>query len=126
MAGDSQRLSFVLKVFRQIVRYFKGERRIVDSAPNRNNLVPNNMRQIGSGGVVESDYRYYQRRAACEQAAAMRAITPEARERRLQLADSYAAKARQCADTSQMALALQPIRSSPSLDIMCRRASIAA
>jgi hypothetical protein len=38
---------------------------------------------------LESDYRYFARRAAIEAAAAMRAVTPAARERRLQLAKSY-------------------------------------
>jgi uncharacterized protein with von Willebrand factor type A (vWA) domain len=41
------------------------------------------------GGSVESDLRYFLRRAACEQAAADRAVTPEARERRLMLVNSY-------------------------------------
>jgi hypothetical protein len=53
---------------------------------------------------VESDYRYYQRRAACEKAAAQRAVTPAARERRLTLARTYMAKAQSCLDTPQFAL----------------------
>jgi hypothetical protein len=64
------------------------------------------MRQIGSGGVVESDYRYYQRRAACEKAAAQRAVTPAARERRLTLARTYMAKAQQSLNEPEFALAI--------------------
>ena len=44
---------------------------------------------------MESDFRYYQRRAAFESAAAQRAVTPAARERRLMLAQIYADKARE-------------------------------
>lgn len=44
---------------------------------------------------MESDLRYYSRRAAAEQAAAIRALTPEARGRRLLLAEQFAAKARE-------------------------------
>jgi hypothetical protein len=43
---------------------------------------------------LESDYRYFARRAAIEAAAAMRAVTPAARERRLQLAKSYSERLR--------------------------------
>ncbi len=43
---------------------------------------------------MESDFRYYSRRAAIEAMAARRALTPEARERRLQLASVYSTKAR--------------------------------
>jgi hypothetical protein len=53
---------------------------------------------------VESDYRYYQRRAASEKAAALRAVTPAARERRLTLARTYMAKAQQCLDAPAFAL----------------------
>jgi hypothetical protein len=38
---------------------------------------------------VESDVRFYRRRASEELAAANRAITPAARNRRMQLADSF-------------------------------------
>ena len=41
------------------------------------------------GAAVESDIRYYRRRACEEMAAATRAVTPAARERRLQLVDLY-------------------------------------
>jgi hypothetical protein len=53
---------------------------------------------------VESDYRYYLRRAASEKAAALRAITPAARERRLTLARSYMAKAQVCVEAPQFAI----------------------
>jgi len=39
--------------------------------------------------VVESDVRYYRRRACEEMGAARRAVTEAARERRLQLVDLY-------------------------------------
>ena len=39
--------------------------------------------------MVESDIRYYRRRAFEEMAAATRAVTPAARDRRLQLVDLY-------------------------------------
>ncbi len=39
--------------------------------------------------MVESDSRYYRRRAFEEMAAANRAVTVEARQRRLQLVDTY-------------------------------------
>ena len=38
---------------------------------------------------MESDLRYYARRAIAETLAARRAVTPEARERRLHLADLF-------------------------------------
>lgn len=38
---------------------------------------------------MESDARFYRRRACEEMSAASRAVTPEARERRLQLVDLY-------------------------------------
>ena len=44
---------------------------------------------------MESNHRYYQRRAVEEQRAAARALTPEARERRRALADMFAHKAAQ-------------------------------
>ena len=39
--------------------------------------------------MVESDIRYYRRRACEEMAAATRAVTPAARDRRLQLVETY-------------------------------------
>ena len=39
--------------------------------------------------MVESDIRYYRRRAFEEMAAATRAVTPAARDRRLKLVDVY-------------------------------------
>jgi hypothetical protein len=44
---------------------------------------------------MESNGRYYQRRAVEEMRAAARAVTPEARERRRALADMFAHKAAQ-------------------------------
>ncbi|MBJ6121244.1 hypothetical protein [Sphingomonas mollis] len=41
---------------------------------------------------MESDYRYYARRVVIERAAAERALTAEARERRLRLVESYTRK----------------------------------
>ncbi|HWH17746.1 MAG TPA: hypothetical protein VNT77_05330 [Allosphingosinicella sp.] len=40
---------------------------------------------------MESDLRYFRRRAAAENLAAKRAITPEARARHLELAEKYTA-----------------------------------
>ena len=45
---------------------------------------------------MESNARYYERRAAEELRAAARAITPEARERRRALAELFASKAAEC------------------------------
>ena len=42
---------------------------------------------------MESDFRYYSRRAAEEQGRAARAVTSEARNRHLELANLFAAKA---------------------------------
>ena len=44
---------------------------------------------VEGGEAVESDARFYRRRACEEMSAASRAVTPEARERRLQLVDLY-------------------------------------
>jgi hypothetical protein len=44
--------------------------------------------------VVESNVRYYQRRVAAEVLAAQRAVTPEARARRMVLVQSYQEKLR--------------------------------
>lgn len=41
---------------------------------------------------MESDYRYYARRLIIERAAAERALTNEARDRRLKLVESYTRK----------------------------------
>lgn len=41
---------------------------------------------------MESDIRYYMRRVSVERTAAERALTAEARARRLQLVDSYLQK----------------------------------
>jgi hypothetical protein len=53
---------------------------------------------------MESDFRYYQRRAAAEWAAAERAVTPQARARRLHLAQTYRMKAQQCMPVENHAL----------------------
>ena len=45
---------------------------------------------------MESDLRFYSRRAAEEAAAATRALTAAARDRRLQLAELYSIKSREC------------------------------
>ena len=44
---------------------------------------------------MESNYRYYQRRACEERLAAARAVTPEAQARRVALAESFAKLAEQ-------------------------------
>ena len=44
---------------------------------------------------MESDFRYYSRRAAEEALAAKRAVTEQARERRRELADKFWQKAHQ-------------------------------
>ena len=44
---------------------------------------------------MESDFRYYSRRAAEEQGRAARAVTAEARDRHHELASLFAAKAAQ-------------------------------
>jgi len=53
--------------------------------------------------LVESDIRYYQRRAREEMIAADRAITEAARQRRLQLASIFTRRLEQldCASTDQ-------------------------
>ena len=45
---------------------------------------------------MESDMRYYLRRAAEERTAAIRSVTPQARERHRQLAQEFAARAQAC------------------------------
>jgi uncharacterized membrane protein len=47
------------------------------------------------GDAMESDHRYYLRRAAEEKRAAQRAITAEARERHRELATLFSSKAEQ-------------------------------
>ena len=53
---------------------------------------------------MESDFRYYMRRAAAERSAAQRALTPQARDRRVQLARAYDMKAAQCEGAIQLPL----------------------
>lgn len=45
---------------------------------------------------MESNHRYWARRAVEEQRAAARAVTPEAKARRCALADAFEAKAQLC------------------------------
>ena len=54
---------------------------------------------------MESDQRYYSRRAAEEQMRAARAVTPEARERHSELASLFAAKAAQRLQNQELQLA---------------------
>lgn len=54
---------------------------------------------------MESDRRYYLRRAAEEQRAADRAVTPAARERHTELAILFAARAEQRAQPSSIQIA---------------------
>ncbi|HEY7810795.1 MAG TPA: hypothetical protein VIA98_10485 [Allosphingosinicella sp.] len=58
---------------------------------------------------MESNRRYYERRAAEELRAAARAITPEARERRRALADLFASKAAECVGGAAVPLAAQTL-----------------
>jgi len=51
---------------------------------------------------MESNHRFWARRAVEEQRAAARAVTPEARARRRALAEAFAQKAQLCvAETTQ-------------------------
>jgi len=52
---------------------------------------------------MESDHRYYSRRAAEERRRAARAITPEARERHRELASLFASKAEHREEERQFA-----------------------
>ncbi|HET9355631.1 MAG TPA: hypothetical protein VFO42_05655 [Sphingomicrobium sp.] len=45
---------------------------------------------------MESDLRYYMRRAAEERTAAIRSVTPQARARHSELAQEFADRARAC------------------------------
>lgn len=53
-------------------------------------------RQGRGATQMESDLRYYLRRAAEERTAAIRSVTPQARERHHQLAQEFAARAQAC------------------------------
>ena len=53
---------------------------------------------------MESNYRYYVRRAAQETSRAARAITPEARERHLILAEGFSRKAQENAEIAFLAI----------------------
>ncbi|GGB33880.1 hypothetical protein GCM10011380_24190 [Sphingomonas metalli] len=50
------------------------------------------MDEPGRAVALESDLRYYARRLSMERAAAERAVTAEARERRMRLVESYQRK----------------------------------
>lgn len=52
---------------------------------------------------MESNERYYERRAREELRALERAVTPEAKARRLALAEAFQLKARQCGRGAMMA-----------------------
>jgi uncharacterized membrane protein len=54
-----------------------------------------------SGEQMESNQRYYARRAMEEAQAAARAVTPEARARRQALAESFARQARELSTAGQ-------------------------
>lgn len=54
---------------------------------------------------MESDYRYYSRRAAEERRRAAHAVTAEARERHKELANLFATKAEQRSDFHERQLA---------------------
>jgi hypothetical protein len=55
-------------------------------------------------GIMESNERYWARRAVEEQRAAARAVTPEARARRRALADAFARKAQVCENKAALDL----------------------
>ncbi len=50
------------------------------------------MDEPGRAVALESDLRYYARRLSVERAAAERAVTNEARERRMRLVETYTRK----------------------------------
>ena len=49
---------------------------------------------------MESDLRYYLRRAAEERTAAFRSVTPQAKQRHQELAQEFAARAQACTASS--------------------------
>ena len=59
----------------------------------------------GEGVRVESDYRYFMRRAAEEQRRALHAVTQAARERHNELAELFASKARKTVRLQELQLA---------------------
>jgi hypothetical protein len=61
--------------------------------------------ESGSEIIMESNERYYARRAVEELRAAARAITPEGQARRRALADAFASKARSCGQPASPELA---------------------
>ena len=52
---------------------------------------------------MESDLRYYLRRAAEERTLAIRSVTPQARERHVLLAQEFASRAQACAPVAMSA-----------------------
>ena len=54
---------------------------------------------------MESDYRYFERRAAEEQRRARHAVTPAARERHRELAELFASKAKKTVRMQEMQVA---------------------
>lgn len=59
--------------------------------------------KFGGGKQVESNQRFYLRRAAEERTAAHRAVTPQAREWHSKLAQDFARRAIECGATSAVA-----------------------
>ena len=58
---------------------------------------------VGGGDQVESNQRFYLRRAAEERTAAHRSVTPQAREWHSKLAQDFARRAVECAATATLA-----------------------
>jgi hypothetical protein len=82
-----------------------------------------NDESLGSG-AMESNSRYYQRRAGEELRAAARAVTPEARARRRALAESFASKAAEC--HAHRPMAGEQAGSQPSFESLAPQAMTAA
>ena len=59
----------------------------------------------GEGRSVESDHRYFMRRAAEEHRRALYAVTPAARERHRELAELFASKASKTIRLQELQLA---------------------
>jgi hypothetical protein len=62
-------------------------------------------RDSGEGVQVESDHRYFMRRAAEEQRRARHAVTQAARERHIELAEVFATKAARTMRIQELQLA---------------------
>lgn len=61
---------------------------------------------VGGVGRVESDQRFYLRRAAEERTAAHRAVTPQAREWHSKLAQDFARRAIECGAVTAATIAI--------------------